>query len=585
MFSRTALALPAVCLFTLVTSGAAFSQTAPNPTQQAVAVSAGDVPIFRITVVGRTTAAINYRPRRGDTKVDFGGTALMPQARGVATVSGEQGYIQIEARFQKIEPATRFGREYLTYVLWAITPEGRATNLGEVQLDDASAKVKVTTQLQAFGLIVTAEPYFAVTQPSDVVVLENVVRDGTNGSIEVIQAKHELLQRGSYLMNQDAARLTIKAFEPGSSPDLAQARNAVELARFAGADRFAADSFEKATGLLAKAEEARKSRRGGNAVMMPARQAAQTAEDARLVGLQRQEDAFQADLRSRAQARERDATDRAQSEEARRRQADLDTQTATTARANAERETRGAEAGRVNAQRDAENADAARLVAERATVNAETARAAAERDSATSEAARLAADSARLAAERDTATADAARVAAESAQAQAEAARLAAEARSQQAQSASVQAEADKDTLRAQLRDQLNLILETRETSRGLIVNLSDVLFDSASSNLKPGAREKLAKVSGILLSHPGLSMAIEGHTDSVGTEVYNQGLSERRSESVRVYFVGQRVGPANVVTTGFGESHPVASNDTSTGRQRNRRVELVVSGDVIGRR
>jgi len=546
MFSRTTLALLA---FGVVSSGAAFSQTLPNPTQQAI-VSTGEVPLFRVTVVGHTTAAINYRPRRGDTKIDFAGTALMPQARGSASVSGEQGYIQIEARFEKIEPAARFGREYLTFVLWAITPEGRATNLGEIQLDDASAKVKVTTQLQAFGLIVTAEPYFAVTQPSDVVVLENIVRDKTQGNIEVIEAKHELLKRGSYLMNQDAARLNIKPLEPGAPLDLAQARNAVELARLAGADQFASDSFAKAAGLLATAEEARVSRRGGNAVMMPARQAAQTAEDARLVGLQRQEDAFQADQRSRAQARERSATDRAQSEEARRRQADLDTQTARAAQEAAERATRGAAEGRANAERDA-----------------------------------LSADAARLAAERNSATADAARVAAESAQAQAEAARLAAEARNQQAQTAAAQSEADKNALRAQLREQLNVILETRETARGLIVNLSDVLFDSASSNLKSGAREKLARVSGILLSHPGLQMAIEGHTDSIGTEVYNQGLSERRSESVRVYFLAQSVGPANVVTTGFGEGQPVATNVTAAGRQQNRRVELVVSGDVIGRR
>ena len=290
-----------------------------------------------------------------------------------------------------------------------------------MQVDDADAKVKVTTQLQAFGLIVTAEPYFAVTQPSDVVVLENVVREGTKGSVEVIQAKYQLLTRGSYLMNQDAARLNVKALDPGSSLDLAQARNAVELARFAGADRFATETFDKAAGLLATAEEAKVRRQGGNAVMMPARQAAQTAEDARLVGLQRQEEAYQVAQRSQAQARERDATDRAQFEEARRRQADLDTQVATAARATAERDARGAAAAQATAERDTLNADAARLTAERNTATADAARAVAERDTATAE-------TARLVAERNSATADAARAAAEGAQAQAEAGRLAAEA-------------------------------------------------------------------------------------------------------------------------------------------------------------
>src|SRR5215216_5630395 len=183
----------------VLTTGVAFSQTAPNPTQQPVAVSQGAVPLFRITVVGRTTAAINYRPRRGDTKIDFAGTALLPQARGSATVSGEKGYIKIDARFDKLQPASQFGREYLTYVLWAITPEGRATNLGEVQRDDEDARVRVTTELQAFGLVLTAEPYFAVTQPSDVVVMENVVRDNTKGRVDTIQAKYELLKRGTYL--------------------------------------------------------------------------------------------------------------------------------------------------------------------------------------------------------------------------------------------------------------------------------------------------------------------------------------------------------------------------------------------------
>src|SRR5687767_3627962 len=273
----------------VLTTGIAFSQTAPNPTQQAVPASAGTVPVFRITVVGRTTAAINYRPRTGDTKVDFAGTALLPRAKGNATVSGEKGYIKIDARFDKLESPARFGREYLTYVLWAITPEGRATNLGEIQVDDADARVRVTTELQAFGMIVTAEPYFAVTQPSDVVIIENVVRSDTKGGVEAIQAKHELLKRGAYLMNQDVSRLNLKALEPGAPLDLAQARNAVELARVAGADRFAADTFDKASDLLAEAENARERGKRGDQVQQPARQAAQTAEDARLIALQRQE--------------------------------------------------------------------------------------------------------------------------------------------------------------------------------------------------------------------------------------------------------------------------------------------------------
>lgn len=540
MFRRTAAVLLASGV---LATGVAFSQTAPNPTQRAIETD-GPLPIFRVTVVGRTTAAINYRPRRGDTKIDFSGTPLLPLARGSATVSGEQGYIQIEAKFDKLEPATRFGREYLTYVLWAITPEGRATNLGEIQVDNADAKVKVTTELQAFGMIVTAEPYFAVTQPSDVVVMENVARDSTNGNVEVIQAKYELLKRGSYLMNQDVARLNVKAIEPGSPLDLAEARNAVALARLAGADRFAKETYDKAAGLLANAEQANVARRGGNAIMQPARQAAQTAEDARLISLQRQEEAYLAEQRALSASRERGALDRAATEEDRRRQAEL--------------ETRRAAAGRVEAERGRADADAARLTAERAKADADAGRVAAERD------------------------ADAARVAAETARTQAESARLAAEA---QVQSAAAQSEQEKSVLRGQLREQLNVILETRETARGLIVNLSDVLFDTGSATLKPGAREKLARVSGILVSHPGLRLDVEGHTDNVGTDEHNQQLSERRAQGVRAYLVQQRIPADTVGTAGLGESQPVATNGTASGRQQNRRVELVVSGDIIGRR
>jgi outer membrane protein OmpA-like peptidoglycan-associated protein len=543
----------------VLTTGVASSQTVPNPTQRSIDVTDGAAPVFRITVVGRTTPAINYRPRRGDTNISFSGTGLLPNARGSANVSGEQGYMKIKARFDKLESPSRFGREYLTYVLWAITPEGRATNLGEVQVDDDDAKVEVTTELQAFGLIVTAEPYFAVTQPSDVVVIENVIRDDTKGTFELVQARHELLKRGTYLMNQDAARLTIKPLEPGAPLDLAQARNAVMLARFAGADTFAKETYDKAAGLLATAEAAQTAKRGSNAIMMPARQAAQTAEDARLVGLQRQEEAFTSAQRAAVLAREQDALDRAQAETARRRQAEVDSQRAATAQNAAELDAQRAAAARNAAELDAQRAAAGQLAAERGRVTDANA----ARDAA-----------------------DAARHAADAARAQAEAARVAAEAQAAQAaQTAAAQSEAEKAALRERLRNQLNVILETRETARGLIVNLSDVLFDTGSATLKAGAREKLARVSGILVSHQGLAIAVEGHTDIVGAEDYNQKLSEQRAESVRAYLGVQGIPPGGVGTTGFGESQPVATNGTPAGRQQNRRVELIVSGDIIGMR
>jgi outer membrane protein OmpA-like peptidoglycan-associated protein len=545
MYKRTTGAL---LLVGAMIAGAARAQTPANPTQQPDVVRQDQVPVFRVTVVGRTTSAINFRPRSGETKIDFAGTVLLPKARGDATVRGERGYIEIDANFERLEPATRFGPEYLTYVVWAITPEGRATNLGELQVSGDDGELRVTTELQAFGLVVTAEPYFAVTQPSDVVVLEGVPRkegvfqDATVGRVETIQAKYELLKRGTYLMNQDASRLKVKRLEPGAPLDLAEARNAVELARFAGADRHAAETFAKATSLLAEAETARERRRGGNAVMMPARQAVQTAEDARLIALQKQEEAFAAEQRAQAQQREAAALERARAEEAARRQAEAERQSQEALRQQAELE-------RLTAERAKAAADAARLAAERE--RAEVARQKAE------------ADAARAAAER---------------------ARLAAEAQAQQAQAAAAQADREKAELREKLRQQLSVILETRETARGLIVNLSDVLFDFNKANLKPGAREKLARVAGIVQSHPGLQMQVEGHTDDVGSDDYNQRLSERRAVSVRDYLVDQGIPADTVGTAGFGESRPVATNGTAAGRQQNRRVELVVTGEPIGR-
>jgi outer membrane protein OmpA-like peptidoglycan-associated protein len=530
-------------------AGAGYAQTPGNPTRTDAAPQQNQVPVFRVTVVGRTTPAINYRPRGGATKIDFAGTPLMPQAKGRATVKGEKGYIEIDGDFNDLQPATRFGPEYLTYVVWAITPEGRATNLGELQIKGDDGGLRVTTELQAFGLIVTAEPYFAVTQPSDVVVMENVVREGTVGNIEVINAQYELLKRGSYLMNQDPGRLKIKALDPGAPLDLAEARNAVTLARFAGADRYAAETFDKADRLLTEAETARKKHRSRDAIMMPARQAAQTAEDARLIALQRMAEEDAAEQRAIVMEREAAATARAKAEEDRRREA--------------EHEKPASEAARVAAERAQADAERAKLDAERAKVDAERA-------------------AERLAQERR--AADEARAAAEAARAAAEAQAQQAQSTATQAQQAAAQAEREKVELREQLREQLNVILETRETARGLIVNLSDVLFDTGSANLKPGAREKLAKVAGILLAHPGLNIEVEGHTDSVGTASSNQQLSEQRARAVQDYLIRQRISPAAVATAGFGEGQPVATNGTAAGRQQNRRVEIIVSGEPIGR-
>ena len=481
------------------------------------------IPVFRVTVVGRTTPAVNYRHRSGATKVDFRGTPLLPASYGEAKVESKQGYIEIEVEFDELKPATRFGPEYLTYVMWAITPEGRATNLGEVLLNGSESKLNVTTELQAFGLIVTAEPYFSVSQPSDVVVMENVIRRDTRGAVEVVEAEYELLKRGTYLMSSNPADVPSRRLDDDVPLELYEARNAVHFARVAGADEYAESSFAKAAGLLRKAEEDHRKDRGRRAVISVAREAAQAAEDSRLIALQRREAELVA--RDRQLTLERETAARAAEAEANRR---------------AESQRAAADAARLAAERQRVEADAARLAAERAKSDAQTAMD-------------------RLAAER----ADA-------------------EARAQAAAQNAEQAERERAELRERLQQQLNIILETRESARGLIVNMSDVLFDTDRATLKPGAREKLAKVAGVLLTYPGLDIEVEGHTDSVGSDEYNQDLSERRAATVRNYLVSQGIPRETVDAMGFGESRPVVGNETAAGRQQNRRVELVVSGEAI---
>jgi len=533
-------------LVPLLLAPLAFAQV-QNPAQVQVQ-RGGDNPIYKITinVVERQTTAVNYRHRGGSTRLDFRGTPLLPSAHGEVDVEGRKGYMEIKAEFKDLQPATRFGPEYLTYVLWAITPEGRPVNLGEVLLDGSNRGVlDVTTDLQAFGMIVTAEPYFAVTQPSDVVVLENFVRPDTKGIVEQVNAKYELLKRGQYTVNVPPAELKPIQLEKNKPLDLYEAQNAIRIARWAGADKDAADSFAKAQGLLQQAEGYQAKDPGSKPVSTTARGAAQSAEDARLIAMQRQEEARLA--KERADAAEREAE----------------------AKAAADRAKAAADQ---SARQTAEAEQQQRLEAER------RARAESERAQAEAEAQRNRAE-----AERNRAEAEKTRAEAEVAAQKAAQDRQTAQAEVDRARQLADQAQRDQQQLRQQLVDQFNRILETRDTARGLIVNMRDVLFDTGQFTLKPTAREQLAKIAGIILAHPGLKIEVEGHTDSVGSDSFNQVLSEKRANAVRDFMVQQGISPAIISSQGLGKGDPVASNDTAAGRQMNRRVEMIVSGDIIG--
>jgi outer membrane protein OmpA-like peptidoglycan-associated protein len=494
----------------------------PSPGNPADVQSAQDVsaqensqmPVFRVHVYARNAKAVNYRHRGGSTTVDFRGTSLMPTITGKAKIDGKEGRLAIEVELNHVQRPLTLGGQYLTYVLWAVTPEGRAVNLGEVLPgDNGKSRMNVTTDLQAFGLIVTAEPYFSVTHPSNEIVAENVILQGTKGFEETIDAKFDVLEGGQYTIDVPADQLP-SARSQGDVPlDLLEARDAVMIAKAAGAEQYASSSIQKAEDMLQRAEDYYQRKQGRTPIGTAARGATQMAEDARVLTLRRKE-----------QERE---------EAARKAAAD--------AQAKAEADARDAQAR--------SDEDARR-------------RAEAERQRA------------------------AALAQQQQAQAQAEAARQAAEDADRQRQLAQQQAQdaiRQKEEMRAKLLAQLNQVLQTRDTARGLIVSMPDVLFDFNKYTLKPEARERLAKISGIVLAYPDLKLDIEGHTDAIGSDEYNQTLSEKRADSVRGYLVSSGVVPDHVSAVGLGKANPVADNNTAAGRALNRRVEMVVSGDVIG--
>ncbi len=480
-----------LCAFTFL--AAAFAQemnpTAQQPPQPPQAQMHEGVPVYRIEVVGRDIPAINYFHRSGATRIGFQGTSLLPQGKGEAKVQSERGRMTIDAKLEGLVPANSFGQEYLTYVLWAITPDGRPVNLGEVLPQGTKTSITVTTDLQAYGLIITAEPYFAVTMPSDLVVMQNyVLPDKTQGIIEQITAHATLLPRGAYVQTAGEHAVLNPITRNDRDPlELYEAINAVQIAQANGADKYASDTFQHARQDLIDAQGM--DRKGERKQQITyAREAVQAAEDSRIITIRKKQ------------------------------------------------------------EEDKEQVQQAQNDAQQAAMAAQQA---------------------------------ANQQAQERAQAEAQATQ--AQAAQQQAEQTAQQATQQTEQMREKLKQQLNQVLATRETARGLIVNMSDVLFDTGQYTLKPGAREKLAKVSGILLAYPDLQLQVEGYTDNVGSDEFNQTLSEKRADAVRDYLTSQGVSMTNISAAGYGMSDPIADNSTSQGRAENRRVQMVVSGNSIG--
>jgi outer membrane protein OmpA-like peptidoglycan-associated protein len=497
-----------------------------------------------VSTVSRTTKAMHYRLNGGSAKVEFQGTDLMQRATGEAKVDGKKNNFEIDVKFEGLEEATKFGLEYLTYVMWAVSPQGRPVNLGEVTLDKSgSAHLKAFTDLQSFGMIVTAEPYFAVSQPGNMVVIESAAISGA--ATENIDAKYELVARGTYSSTNAHIQDAIFGIDRKTPLELFECRNALRIAHIAEADKYAATILSKAGQQQLHAEELYRQKAKKEIVEAAAKEATETAEEARVMAVKQK-----AEAEAQADAAAREARARADADAEAKRRADAES-----ARAQAEQ-------ARAQAEQDRAAAEQAKAEAEKAKAEAQAAaqEAARQKEEAEKAKAEAVAQQQALAAETDKAKAAAA-----------------------QSEYLRQQAEKEKAELRARLLQQLNSILATRDSARGLIANMSDVLFRSGSFELLPGARERLAKVSGIVLAYPSLHLAVEGHTDSVGGDEYNQNLSEQRANAVRDYFVQQGISAASVEAHGFGKTEPIASNDTAEGRQQNRRVELVLSGDAIG--
>jgi len=462
-------------------------------------------------VVRKSIKSVGYEVGGGSTKVVFIGTSEAPNASGEAKVDAKKTGTNIDLKVTGLPQPTTFGAEFLTYVLWIVTPDGSTTNMGEIPIDkDGEGKLKAVAKSQTFAMGVTAEPYFAVPIPSEIVVLINDTKKNTKGKIYP-ENSYKLMKRSQYARLGNPLALTPDL--KNVPLDMYEARNAVDIAKSRGAEKYAPEIFAKAQGSLQLAERSLSSGADKNQVITDARATIQFAEDARALTAQR------------------------------------------------------VEAERIQQEKDA----AAAAAAAKAKAEADAAAAA----EAKRQAELSAAKEAQLKAE----------AAAQAAQQQAKAAaeQAALKAKEQAAKEEAARAQAATEALRAQLLKQLNDVLQTTDTSRGLVVNMADVLFETGKYNLSTDAQLKLAKLSGIIQAHPGLNLAIEGYTDTTGSADFNMKLSQQRADTVRDFLISQGLLADTITAKGFGEANPIADNGTAAGRKQNRRVEIVVSGEVIG--
>jgi outer membrane protein OmpA-like peptidoglycan-associated protein len=560
-----------------------------------------------LKMVARSVKAIDYR-QGSKSEINFKGTDLMPQATGKAEVATKTGASQVEAKLELLEPANSLGLQYLTYVLWAISPEGVPSNLGELVVKDGKAAIHTSAPIQAFALIVTAEPYFAVTQPSDKVVAQNEPGPKVEGFLRSIDVTYQAIPGDIYLSQVKPMDEPVYGIDKKVPLSLKEARNAVRIAKAAHADQYAPSALQRAQQLLSQADDYYNRKQNEKAIATVAREATQAAEAARVTSIQAEQQAkideekrVAEEKTAKAQAEAEAQTHQAQQAQEQAQQQAQQAQQAEAARRDAEQQASQAQAA---AQQAAAAAQAAQQQLQQeqtsgqqvqADQQAAAQQAQAQADQARQQAAaaqqhaqdveRQAQQAEQLLQQQQTAAQQAQQQLQQeqAARQQAEQQNQASQQQLEQTQQQLQQAQTEKEQVRQKLLEQLNQVLQTKDSARGLIVNMPDVLFDLNSANLKPTARERLAKVAGILIAYPDIHVEVDGYTDNTGAADYNQQLSQQRADTVRNYLVQQGVPASSIEAKGFGESDPIASNDSPEGRRQNRRVDLVVSGESIG--
>jgi len=478
-----------------------------------------------------TLTAVTY-PERRTVKLDLVPSAEAPRAKLRAKVQAHEAQTQIEIDYRDMKPAILFGGDVTCYVAWAVTRDGNAENLGELQLDGDSGKTRFSTGQKTFALLVTAEPYSLVEKPSEMVMFtSSSSRDRQAPSIPFSYAG--LAPAPAHALNTIADI----SWDSSKPLDLLQAEKAHELADRSGAGSYAPQIYREATIALNQARAlATASRRAKERVDFARRVVALSSDSIQITTRRKEAERLAKEIAAR-KAEMRALEERAGA---------------------AENRAKSAQAALAEAQGSLQASRLALAEATREKTAAEAAREQAAAEAASQKAATEAAVAA----------------------AQSELAKM--EAEKQQLEHSMAGLRSEKERLSSRLQGALSKVAETQQSARGLIVNLPDILFDVNQATLKPEAQLVLAKLAGILLIMPELNLRVEGHTDATGSDAYNLGLSQQRAEAVRQLLQAQGVAGDRMTTVGYGKSRPIADNTTVEGRRKNRRVEIVIAEGVV---